>query len=70
LKKRRKKLRKIPLFVPDNPPDGLLSKNPQFFFEKNYNEDDEMIFDDTEMFFLIYNTVDICGHYIFFVGTM
>jgi len=56
--------------VPDNPPDGLLSKNPQFFFEKNYNEDDEMIFDDTEMFFLIYNTVDICGHYIFFVGTM
>jgi len=79
-KLRRKKLRirkEFPIFVPDDPPDGLITKKSSISFleEKNYTQriwrQDGMIFgDDTEMFLFLFwynNTVDICGHYIFFL---
>lgn len=44
---------------------GLLKNNPQIFFWKKITTKTINDIDDTEMFFL-YNTVDICGHYIFF----
>ena len=62
-KLRRKKLRirkEFPIFVPDDPPDGLIAKKSSISFleEKNYTQriwrQDGMIFDDTEMFLFLF----------------